>query len=59
MYDLRDDFIIDETEGVYYNPTKDLEALERLIGTYESYGGWSSGKPAFSKDVLKENLCKE
>lgn len=44
--------IIDEDGPVYYNPTKDLEALERLIGTYESYGGWSSGKPKLSKETV-------
>lgn len=47
IIDLQD---VLNAEAEYQYQSEDILALERLIGTYETYGAWSSGKPKLSKD---------
>lgn len=43
---------VEITEAEYLHQSETDRALDRLIGTYETYGAWTSGKPNFSKGVL-------
>lgn len=49
---------INIAETSYNQQQEDINTLDRIIGTYESYGGLSLVKPAHAPDSLLSTGCQ-